>query len=37
MKINNRLYTYPILSEEKEDYISSVFEVESKVSKNGVS
>ena len=37
MKINNRLYTYPILSEEKEDYISSVFEVESKISKNGVS
>ena len=28
MKITNRLYTYPILSEEKDDYLNSKFEVQ---------
>ena len=30
MKITNRLYTYPILSEEKDDYLNSKFEVQMK-------
>ena len=36
MNITNRLYTYPILSVEKDDYISSVFEVEINQKMNGV-
>ncbi|MDP3385789.1 MAG: hypothetical protein Q8S24_01040 [Eubacteriales bacterium] len=37
MNITNRLYTYPILSSEKNDYITSVFEVEIYQSMSGVS
>ncbi|MBK5261256.1 MAG: hypothetical protein JJE17_01635 [Peptostreptococcaceae bacterium] len=37
MNITNRLYTYPILSLEKNDYIASIFEVEFCHSMSGVS
>ena len=36
MNITKRLYAYPILSEEKDDYISSVFDVELKYEMHGV-
>lgn len=36
MNITKKLYTYPVLSEEKDDYTSSVFDVEVQHKMNGV-
>lgn len=36
MNITNRLYTYPILSDEKDDYDTSVFQVTTSAKMNGV-
>lgn len=36
MNITKRLYTYPVLTEEKDDYVSSVFDVQVTHSMNGV-
>lgn len=36
MNITNRLYTYPVLSIEKDDYDTSVFEVQALQSMNGI-
>jgi len=36
MKITNRLFTYPVLSDEKDDYKNSVFDVEFKHAMQGV-
>ena len=36
MNITKRLYTYPVLSEERDDYVNSVFDAEVKYEMNGV-
>lgn len=36
MNITKRLYTYPVLSEERDDYIDSIFDAEVQYKMNGV-
>ena len=36
MNITKRLYTYPVLSEERDDYIDSIFDAEVRYKMNGV-
>ncbi len=36
MNITKRLYTYPVLSDEKDDYKTSIFDVDFKCEKNGI-
>lgn len=36
MNITKRLYTYPVLSEERDDYIDSVFDADVQYKMNGV-
>lgn len=36
MNITKRLYTYPVLSEERDDYIASIFDAEVRYKMNGV-
>ena len=36
MNITKRLYTYPVLSEERDDYVDSVFDAEVQYKMNGV-
>lgn len=36
MNITKRLYTYPVLSEEREDYVDSIFDAEVRYKMNGV-
>ena len=36
MKITKRLYTYPVLSEERDDYVDSIFDAEVQYRMNGV-
>ena len=36
MNITNRLFTYPVLSDEKDDFINSIFHVDYEQSMQGV-